>query len=138
MSNGISAQGTLIEQNGITIGELRDIAGPQRTRKVIDITTHNDSDNSIVVGIRRKGGLTVTVNYLPATKEAFDKSYELASLDEYKVIFPDNPVVGSRSYILFSGYVTDIGPKMPVDGDLTAAYTITPSGGHINFPDPTS
>lgn len=137
MSNGISSQGTLIQQNGVTIGELRDISGPPRSRKAIDVTTHNDLDNSIVVGIKRKGGLSVTVNYLPGTNKELDKAYELATLDLYKVIFPDNAVIASRSYLQFSGYVTDIGPKMPVDGDLTCAYTITPTGAHIQSPDPT-
>src|SRR5687768_9104494 len=75
-SNGISAHGTIITRNPLgsgsddAIGELRDITAPPLTRNPIETTTHNSDDDSYVVGIRRKGELQFTVNFLPSADES--------------------------------------------------------------------
>jgi len=133
-SQGISSQGTLIYLNGVLIGELKDITPPPRTRKTIDTSTHNSDDDSVVVGIRRKGELQFTVNYLPHVDQTLDDKYETASKDEYKIIYPTDPVIANRAYFLFSGFVTNVGPKAPVDGNLDCSYSVKPTGGHIQHP----
>jgi hypothetical protein len=77
MSEGLSAQGTIIERSFdpnwppsspvggavdfIEIGELRDITPPALTRNTIELTNHNDDDDSYIVGIRRHGEMAVNV-----------------------------------------------------------------------------
>lgn len=133
-SNGISAHGTIIKRNGSAIAELKDITPPALTRKPIDTTTHNSDDDSYVVGIRRKGELQFMVNFLPSGESSHDASDGLldawaqGSKDLYEIDFPDGAVW------LFSGFVTNIAPKNPVDGVFEASVSIRPSGGQIFTP----
>lgn len=133
-SNGISAHGTIIKRNGTAIAELKDITPPPLTRKPIETTTHNSDDDSYVVGIRRKGDLQFQVNWLPsgeATHGATSgllEAWATGSKDLYQILFPDG------SNWLFSGFVTNIAPKQPVDGAQEAAISIRPSGGQIINP----
>jgi hypothetical protein len=133
-SNGISAHGTIIKRNGTNIAELKDITPPPLTRKPIETSTHNSDDDSYVVGIRRKGELGFMVNFLPSGEATHDASTGLldawatGSKDRYDILFPDG------SNWLFSGFVTNIAPKAPVDGVFEAAISIRPSGGQILTP----
>ena len=133
-SNGISAHGTLIARNGVNIAELKDITPPPLTRKPIDTTTQNSDDDSYVVGIRRKGELTFMINFLPATDGTHDATTGLldawasGSKDHYAITFPDGAVWQ------FSGFVSNIAPKNPVDGAQEANVSIRPSGGQIFTP----
>ena len=133
-SAGISAHGTIIKRNGTPIGELKDITPPALTRKPIETSTHNSDDDSYVVGIRRKGEMAFMVNFLPsgeATHNALTGllyAWGTGSKDEYRLLFPDGAVW------LFSGFVTNIAPKQPVDGAQEANISIRPSGGQVFTP----
>ena len=142
MSQGISAQGTLIFYTGTTtsnvrtkIGELKNITEPPRTRKAIELTNHDDLDDSYAIGIRRKGELSWDVNYIPAIDSTLDKIYDTGELGLWEVVHPDNAVDANKSKIMFSGYLTNIGPKEPVDGALEAAISVRPTGPslRVNF-----
>ena len=133
-SNGISAHGTLIKRNGTEIAELKDITPPPLSRKTIETTTQNSSDDSYVVGIRRKGELGFMVNFLPSGEATHNsvagliKAWNDGSKDRYNVLYPDG------ADWMFSGFVSNIAPKAPVDGGLEAQISIRPSGGHIFNP----
>ena len=133
-SNGISAHGTIIKRNGTPIAELKDITPPPLTRKPIDTTTHNSDDDSYVVGIRRKGELTFMVNWLPSGEQTHDATTGLldawatGSKDRYDILFPDG------AQWIFSGFVSNIAPKQPVDGVQEASISIRPSGGQVFLP----
>jgi len=133
-SNGISAHGTIIKRNDTPIAELRDITPPPLSRNPIETTTHNSDDDSYVVGIRRKGELQFMVNWLPfdeATHDATDgllDAWATGSKDKYDIEFPDGATW------TFSGFVTNIAPKAPVDGAQEASISIRPSGGQIFLP----
>lgn len=133
-SNGISAHGTIIKRNGTAIAELKDITPPPLTRKPIDTTTHNSDDDSYVVGIRRKGEMQFMMNFLPsgeASQNALTgllKAWADGSKDRYDLLYPDGAIW------MFSGFVSNIAPKAPVDGVLEASVSIRPSGGQIFTP----
>jgi hypothetical protein len=128
-SNAISAHGTLIRRNGVAIAELRDITPPPLTRNTIETTMHNSDDDSYVVGIRRKGELQFNLGFLPSGDATHDASTGLiqawldGTKDRYDIAFPDG------ANWMFSGFVTNIAPKQPVDGGQEAAISIRPSGG---------
>lgn len=129
-SNAISAHGTIVKRNGTAIAELRDITPPPLSRKPIETTMHNSDDDSYVVGIRRKGEMQFALGFLndDPTHDANTgllHAYQIGSKDLYEVEFPDG---GSW---FFSGFVSNIGPKQPVDGGQEASISIRPSGGHI-------
>ena len=135
-SNGISAHGTIVKRNGLPIAELKDITPPALTRKPIDTTTHNSDDDSYVVGIRRKGELQFMLNFLPSGESshyAVNSSGLLTAWAEgtkdlYEIDFPDGAIW------TFSGFVTNIAAKQPVDGAQEANVSIRPSGGMDMLP----
>jgi len=134
MPQAISAQGTLIARAPqatpsvfTTIGELRDITPPPLMRNPIETTSHNEQEESFVVGIRRKGEMTFAVGFVPSIAShdhltGITKSWLDGSRDIWRITYPDNSVW------LFSGYVTNIGPAAPVDDGLTADITVRPTG----------
>ena len=145
MSDGLSAQGTVIARSpdplwpptapvgGVVtftdIAELRDTTPPALTRKEIELTNHNDDDDSYIVGIRRHGTMTVNINWIPsnATHDhltGLQKAWFDGTRDIYKITYPDG------SAWLFSGFVTNVGPAAPVDDRLSADVSIRPTGKH--------
>lgn len=130
-SNGVSSHGVVVKHNGVAIAELKDVTPPPRTRKTFEKTTHNENDDSYVVGIRRRGDLTLTVNWLgsgEATHTSLLTSYAAGTKDLWEIDFPDG---GTWA---FSGFVTNIAPKDPVEGVQDAAIGIRPTGAHVITP----
>jgi hypothetical protein len=132
----ISAQGTLIQRQPFgtvgygTIGELHDITPPALTRKTIDTTSHNDPDESFVVGIRRKGELKFQIGFVPSLAAhdhlvGVTKSWLDGAKDSWRILYPDG------SIWTFDGYVVGIAPSAKLDGDLTAEITIRPTGAQV-------
>lgn len=133
-NDAISSQGTLIARAPIatpstftTIGELHDITPPALMRNPIEMTAHNDSEETFVVGIKRKGELQFEIGFVPSLGSHDEltgliKAYNDGSRDIYRVTYPDT------SAWLFSGFVTNVGPSAPVDGALVASVTIRPTG----------
>lgn len=145
MSDGISAQGTVIARSpdpnwpptspvggSVTfteIGELRDTTPPALSRNEIELTNHNDEDDSYIVGIRRHGTMNVNINFVPrnATHDhltGLQKAWFDGTRDIYKLTYPDG------TSWLFSGFVTNVGPSAPVDDRLSADVNIRPTGKH--------
>jgi hypothetical protein len=133
MSQAISAQGTLIARQTqgagpfVTIGELRDITPPPLMRNPIETTSHNEIEETFVVGIRRKGELSFTIGWNPsiATHDhltGLQDSWENGYRDVWRVTYPEG------TEWLFSGYVTNLAPAAPVDDGLTAEVTVRPTG----------
>jgi hypothetical protein len=145
MSNGISAQGTLIARSPdplwppsapvggvvtfVEIAELRDLTAPALTRNPLETTNHNDGDDSYIVGIRRHGELGMNVNFIPDSPShdhltGLQKAWFSGTRDIYRITYPDG------TQWLFSGFVTNFAPAMPVDDVLSADVSIRPTGGH--------
>jgi hypothetical protein len=133
MSNAISAQGTLIARkpagSGVytDIAELRDITPPPLTRNPIETTSHNELEESFVVGIRRKGELQFSLGFVPSLPShdalvGLTKSWLDGAKDSWRITYPDGSVW------IFDGYVTAIGAAAPVDDGLAADITIRPTG----------
>jgi len=134
VSNGVSAHGTLIKRQGITIGELQEITPPALNRKSIETTIQNSSDDDFVVGLRRRNEMQLNINFLPSGESTHGfasglmKAWSTGSKDLYEIDFSD----GAAWF--FSGFVTNIAPKAPVDGALSASVSIRPTGANIFVP----
>lgn len=132
MSAAVSAHGTLIKRNGTTIGEVRDITPPALNRNTFETTTQNDGDSSFITGVRRHGEMTFQINFLPSSEATHGAStgliaaFQSGSKDLYEVDFTD----GTHKW-LFSGFVTNIAPSNPADGEASAAVTIMPTNAMI-------
>jgi hypothetical protein len=125
VSNAISAQGTIIKLNGTEVAELRDITPPQLTRKVIDTTSHNADYDTAVVGIKRRSELQFEIGFVHDIHESILNAYDAGSLDLWQILYPDGATWS------FSGYVTLIGPKQPVDNGQTANINVRPTNDHV-------
>lgn len=134
MAAGISAHGTIIARAKAAtptvfedIGELGDLTPPEMSRNSIEITTHNDDIDEFVQGVLRRGEVTFPVNFV-ASDPSHDHLTGLYqsiidhSKDGWQITFPDGDVW------VFSGGISKIGKKAPVDGALTCDVSIRPSG----------
>ena len=134
MSVAITSTGTLVKRNGTAIGELRDITMPALTRNTFDTSNQNDLDDSYVLGIRRKGDLQFSINFLPSGDATHGrvsgliKAWNDGSKDLWSGHYPD----GAAWYC--SGYVTNISPKAPVDGALAADITVKLTNAFVFTP----
>jgi hypothetical protein len=135
MTQAISSHGTLIARapgggdplDFTDIAELGDIAPPALTRNEFDATTQDKDIDSYVLGVLRRGAMTVPINFLPTngTHDHLTGLYKAMidnSIDGYRITFPDD-----TEWVL-SGQVQNIEPTAPVDGKLSAEVTIRFTG----------
>jgi hypothetical protein len=129
-----SAHGTLIARQPFTtpnvfttIGELGDIGLPGLSRKEFDVSVHNRNIDSYVRGMLRRDamGFPIYLNRLDPTHDAIVGIYQAIlddATDGYRLTQTDGTVW------IFSGGVTAIKGKAPVDGPMAGDVTIRPSG----------
>lgn len=143
MPEGFSAQGTLLAsspdpnwpptapQGGsvtfTNIAELRALTPPNLSRNELETTTHNEADDAYLVGIRRKGTLTASLNFVPSGSTHNSSSGIVRWMDTgerriWRIRFPDGTAW------IFSGFVTNVGPQADVDSILTADISVRPTG----------
>jgi hypothetical protein len=130
----ISGHGTLVSRAKAAtptvfeaIAELGDVTPPELSRNEFDATVQDKDIDSYVLGVLRRGAMTVPLNFLPtnATHNHLTGLYKAIidnSVDGYKVTFPD-----ATEWVM-SGQVQHIVPKAPVDGKLSADVTFRFSG----------
>lgn len=145
-TNAISAQGTIVARSidpnwpdndpvggavsFVDIAELKDITPPALTRNTIETTSHNQDADRYIVGIKRHGEMSLSLNFLPgnATHDhltGLQKSWDDGDRDIFRITYPDG------SAWIFSGFVSNFAPSAPIDEALVADVTIRPTGNHI-------
>lgn len=139
MSNAILSTGTLIAMgNGgspetfTTIAEIKSITGPEISRNVIDVTTHNTTGGweEALAGLLRSGEVSFDINFVPTDATHDPTTGLLAAIKNntktnFQITFPD----GSPATVWsFSGYVTKFGTGAEIDNVLNASITIKPTG----------
>lgn len=132
----ISGHGTLIARAPAAtptvftdIAEMGAITPPPLSRNEFDATTQNLNIDTYVLGVLRRGQMSVPMNFLPtnATHDHLTGLYkalitEPPPVDGYRVTFPDTTVW------IMSGQVQGIAPTAPVDGLLSANVTLRFTG----------
>jgi predicted secreted protein len=133
-SNAIQAQGTLLKMaadDGVTfttIGEVRDITGPQLSRKAIDVTPIDATWEQILgSNLARTGSLTFAIGYVPGSATHGFTTGILHKFNSnlktnFKLIFVN------AGEIDFEGYVVKFEDNMKVDGDVQAQIEIKVTG----------
>lgn len=137
MTLAVSGHGTVISRalaatptTFVAIAELGDITPPELQRNEFDATTQEKDIDSYVLGVMRRGAMTINMNFLP-TDASHDhitglyKAIIANTIDGYKITFP--VVAGSVVWVM-SGQVQHIVPKAPVDGKLSMDVTVRFSG----------
>ena len=135
----ISGHGTLVQRETApgtftTIAELGAVTPPPLSRNEFDATTQNLNIDTYVLGVLRRGQMTIPMNFLPTdgTQNHITGLYkalitEPPPIEGYKIKYPD---AGATEWVM-SGQVQGIAPTAPVDGLLSANVTIRFSGRMI-------
>lgn len=133
----LASHGTLVQigdgatptENFAAIGDLKDITAPNVTMETHDASTQTSDWAIFIPGLKRMEPVTFGVNFDP-TEATHDHLTGLIkdSLDQtkrnFRIVFPDP---GNTTWE-FAAYVMSVVPEAPVDGILTAAVTLQPTG----------
>lgn len=113
------------------VAELLSVDPPNRTRAMIDATTHDSPDGAMEViaeGIYDPGDVNATMHYIAgsATDLALIAAITSGDLQDVKIVAKS---AADTDDIEFSGYVTAYGPdSFGTTGKQTAKVTIKVSG----------
>lgn len=114
-----------------TIAEVRDIEGPELELEAKEVTSH-DSPNGWreYIGTLLSGGeVSFDVNFIPthathSPSSGLIKAMRDRALKNYQLVFPD---VAATTWT-FAALVTGVGPKGPVEDELSAEVKLQVSG----------
>jgi hypothetical protein len=137
-ASGIAAFGTLLKigdgqvsESFATVAEVTDIEGPGGKTSTVDITNHSSPSafKEIVPTTIDPGTIKLTVNFLPS---AVTQNYNTGLLRDwiqrnkrnFQIIWPN--VAGT--YVTFAAYVIEFDQKAPVDGKLSATFSLEVTG----------
>lgn len=109
-----------------------DLGGPNRSRELIDVTSH-DSPNlyrEFIVGLKDGGAISGELNYKPSDAQhlGMNSDYENDVLRNWTVTFRDNTVVACAAYVESFEITSAIDQQLKASFSLkiTGAVTITP------------
>ena len=94
------------------IAELANIDPPELNRNEIDVSIHNEGEESILTGMLRQGKINLVVNYLPGNATHNAATGLLSKIDgntkqNYRIVWPAS---AGASYWEFPAYVTNFKP----------------------------
>lgn len=123
--------GTLLKRNGTTIAECRNISGPNITLGTVD-ATHQTSTGAVreyIATLLDSGEITFEVNFLPtdATHSfaaGLGNDMTARTFQAFSLVLTDAGLMTAT----FSAYVTSFALTAPLDGKLTANFTLKISG----------
>lgn len=126
----VSAHGTTLTINGVAFPDLGPLTLPALTRKAVDDSRLIEDDERWEPGIRRMGEMQFEYPFLTLpTVLALFTAWETGTRDDYVVTLPDNGFTWS-----FSGFVTSLTPKAPVDDRLHMLVSVRPTEGVVFGP----
>ena len=134
-----SGHGTVVAKNTLAapltftnIAEMKDVTPPELSRNDFDATTQTLNIDTHILGVLRRSGFTMELNWEPA-----DASHDHLTGLLYSMITEPPPVEGYRitfpsgAVWLMSGQVMNFRPLAPVDGLMALSLTIRPTGKMI-------
>lgn len=134
MTLAITAHGTIVAVQltpggaFTDIAEIGDVDYPGLSRNEFDATTQNINIDAYVLGVMRRDGLPLALNFLPS-----NNTHDHLTGLQYLMI--NNTVTGFRlsppnslPVWVMSGQVQSFKPKAPVDGKLAVDAVIRLSG----------
>ncbi len=115
-----------------TIGEVKDISGPETTLNTEDATSHDSAGwEEFIPTLLASGDVTFDVNYYKATTQTSLRTAQTTRKKlNFKLVFPLTP----SETLAFSGYVTNFTYSAPVTGILTASVTVKVTGAVTSTP----
>jgi predicted secreted protein len=133
MSNAVAGVGTEFRRwggnsnpNWVNIAEINSIAGPNKSRDVIDVTSLDSTGGyrEFIGGFRDGGTVTLPMNFTRSTYETMNNDFESDTLQNYEILLPDTELTSFE----FTALVTELGLAIPADDKITADVTLKVSG----------
>lgn len=113
----------------VTIANVTNISGPERTRETIDVTAHDSPGQwmEFIGGLKDGGEVSLDINYDPGeTTHDMDDDFDDAVPRNYQVvILPDTE--DEHTWAL-SGILTTLGDEFPYDDKMARSMTIKVTG----------
>lgn len=139
MTTPLASHGTIVSRAPAAtptaftaIAELGDVTPPDEMRNEFDASSQDRNVDSYVLGILRRGPLTIPLHFIPsnATHDhltGLQKALHTdpVPIDGWKIAFPDGTTV------IHSGQVQHLAYKAPVDGMLAVDLTVRMSGAFL-------
>lgn len=124
--------GAVLKRTTVAIAGIKSIGGIALSTDTADVTSHDSPDGfeEVVATIKRTGEVSLEIVYDP--NEATHKNAAGGLLHdwvhrnrtEYTITFPSSPTANW----VFDAYVVGFEPGLPVEGSMTAAVKLKPSG----------
>ncbi len=133
MSSAVAGVGTEFRRwggnadpNWVNIAEINSIAGPNKSRDVIDVTSLDSTGGyrEFIGGFRDGGTVTLPMNFTRSTYETMNTDFESDTLQNYEILLPDTEATSFE----FTALVTELGLAIPADDKITADVTLKVSG----------
>lgn len=125
----LAGYGLIIKKGATAIAAVQDVSGPGLEVGEIDVTSHDSASaiREFVMGLIDFGEITFNIVWDPsnATHIALRTDLIARTSATYHVIWPE---AASPEDWAFSAWVKAIVPSAPVDGALTMAVTLRPTG----------
>jgi predicted secreted protein len=108
------------------IAEINSIAGPDKSRATIDVTSLDSVDGyrEFIASFRDAGTVVLEMNF---TRDGFDDmndDFESDDAVDYRIILPDT----GNTQFDFSALVSDLGMAVPLDDKVTASVSLKITG----------
>lgn len=126
-----AAFGTSIKITGGTvIGNVSKIKGPAISLDTADVTAHDSVGawEEVVATILRSGEVTIEMPYDPANAQVKNAAGGLLNLLTTRTSANFTITMPSSATIIFQAFVTGFEPDLPMDGALTSALKLKPTG----------
>lgn len=125
-SEARSGQGTLFKRNGITVAEIVNVGGPNKSRETLEVTRLSDTDGyrKFIGGLREPGNVTFTMHFTREGYLLINDDYESDDPVEYEIVLPDD----ENTSLEFDGLVTELPLNIPRGEVIVCDVTIKVSG----------
>lgn len=125
-TNAFAGMGTIFKRNGVELGEINSISGPNKTRDTIDATTLSSINGykEFLGGFRDGGEVGLNLNFTKGGYVKFNSDFESDTLQSYTIVLSDP----SSSTFDFDAFVTNLTMSVQPSDKVTGEVTLKISG----------
>ena len=108
------------------IAEINSIAGPDKSRATIDVTSLDSIGGyrEFIASFRDAGSVTLEMNFTIAGYSDMNDDFESDDAVDYRITLPDT----GNTQFDFSAYVDNLTMGVPLDDKVTASVTLKITG----------
>ena len=124
--------GALLQRNGVTVLEVRDIEGPDMSGDDVKVTNQQSPERTheYIAGLKEPGNINFSGNLVlgNATHQQLLTDYKSGETNTWQIVAPDATAEENRSVVSFSAYVKDCGYRFPVESEMNYSVSLKVAG----------